>query len=65
MPDGTTTDNKESSFLDTIYDEINNVIGGDNPYQYDFGDGNGENMTPEQAFCRLYGEYVDAKAEWY
>ena len=34
------------------------------PYQYDFGDGSEENITLEQVFYRLYGEYVDAKAEW-
>ena len=34
------------------------------PYQYDFGDGNEETLTLEQVFYRLYGEYVDAKAEW-
>lgn len=34
------------------------------PYQYDFGDGTGDNMTLEQVFYRLYSDYVSAKSEW-
>lgn len=34
------------------------------PYHYDFGDGSDENMTLEQVFFRLYGDYVNAKAQW-
>lgn len=55
MPDGA-PDTTEPSFLDTIYNKINDVIGGDNPNQYFCLTLPGTQLSPEDYSYDIKGE---------